>query len=76
MQTYVCHKTVKAKPMSKGAYLALQNWPPVPGSDLNEAGYLVEYEPAEDNPPNHPSYQGYISWSPKGVFERGYTLQE
>jgi hypothetical protein len=22
--------------------------------------------------PNHPDFAGYISWSPKGVFERGY----
>lgn len=33
-------------------------------------GYLVEYQ--DGGKPNHPDFAGYISWSPKNVFEKAY----
>jgi len=33
-------------------------------------GYLVEYQ--DGGKPNHPDFAGYISWSPKDVFEKAY----
>lgn len=33
-------------------------------------GYMVEY--LDGGEPNHPNHKGYISWSPKDVFERAY----
>lgn len=42
--------------------------------DPKEDGYLVEYQ--DGGKPNHPDYEGYISWSPKDVFEKAYQLAE
>lgn len=69
---YVCHKHVKALPMTRAAYNELRSW--VLSADENGAdeGFLVEY--LDGGVSNHPDYPGYISWSPKGVFEKGYTL--
>ena len=61
MVSYTCHKTVKASPMSKLEYAKLMR-NPEPYED--EPGYIVMYE------------DGYISWSPKEVFEKGYRLSE
>lgn len=61
MVSYACHKTVKASPMSKIEYAKLMK-NPEPYED--EPGYIVMYE------------DGYISWSPKEVFEKGYRLSE
>lgn len=67
---YVCHKQVRATPMSRGQYNTLRAWDTPAGESVEDAGYLVEYL---DSAPNHPHFAGYISWSPKGVFDRGYT---
>lgn len=61
MVSYACSKTVKASPMSKLEYAKLMR-NPEPYED--EPGYIVMYE------------DGYISWSPKEVFEKGYRLSE
>lgn len=61
MVSYACHKTVKASTMSKLEYAKLMK-NPEPYED--EPGYIVMYE------------DGYISWSPKEVFEKGYKLSE
>lgn len=69
---YVCHKTVKARPMSRGDYNALQGWDLPANENPADEGYLVEY--LDGGKPNHPDFSCYISWSPKDVFEKGYTL--
>lgn len=61
MVSYDCHKTVKASPMSKLEYAKLMK-NPEPYED--EPGYIVMYE------------DGYISWSPKEAFDKGYRLSE
>lgn len=61
MVSYVFRKTVKASPMSKLEYAKLMR-NPEPYED--EPGYIVIYE------------DGYISWSPKEAFEKGYRLSE
>ena len=67
---YTCHKEVLARPMNRGAYNALRGWEvPVLENPDNE-GYLVEYLDGGDR--NHADFAGYISWSPKDVFDRGY----
>ena len=44
------------------------------GQDPKREGYLVEYPlVGEDDKPNHPQHEGYISWSPKEAFEAAYV---
>lgn len=68
--TYIGTKVIYAKPMTRGEYNEYRGWV-LPNYELSEdPGYLVEY--ADDNKSNHVAHQGYISWSPKDVFERAY----
>jgi hypothetical protein len=74
MQTYQGTKTILATAMLLGAYNELRGWTPPAGEDQTVEGYLVEY--TDGGKPNHPDHNGYISWSPKDVFERSYKLVE
>lgn len=68
---YQCHKKVKAEPMNRLDYNNLRGWL-LPSDECGEdEGYLVEY--MDGGKANHPDFSGYISWSPKEVFEAGYT---
>jgi len=71
MEKFKCHKEVNAKPMSLGDYNKLRGWKLPDDEDPDKQGYLVEYIDSDDI--NHPDYEHYISWSPKDVFESGYT---
>jgi hypothetical protein len=70
MKLYLCHKYVNAKPMTRGEYLDFRGWELPAGEDASDAGYLVEY--LDGGKPNTEAYEGYVSWSPLEVFERGY----
>ena len=74
MNRYIGTKTINAKPMSRHAYNDLRGW--VVPADENPAddGYLVEY--IDGGQANHPDFEGYISWSPKDVFERSYRRSD
>ena len=67
---YTCHKQVMAQPMTRQAYCDLRNWPVPKDENPTDEGYFVEYS---EGPPNVPGYPTYVSWSPKGVFEAGYS---
>jgi hypothetical protein len=67
---YTCHKEVLARPMNRGAYNALRGWEMPANESPEDEGFLVEY--LDGGPGNHPDFAGYISWSPKTVFERSY----
>lgn len=71
MKTYIGTKIVRAAPMSRAEYNDLRNWPLPADEDGADAGYLVEYQ--DGGKPNHPDYQGYISWSPHEQFESAYV---
>lgn len=71
MPAYQGKKDCYAKPLSLGEYNKLQGWPMPEGQDPEREGYLVEY--FEGGAPNHPDYEGYISWSPKEIFEGSYN---
>lgn len=71
MQRYECHKKVLAKPMTRGQYNTYRGWVMPINEDGHDEGFLVEY--LDGGKGNHPDHIGYISWSPKIVFERGYT---
>lgn len=68
---FQCHKRVLAKSMNRLEYNNYRGWNPPAGEDGADEGYLVEY--LDGGKPNHPNHSGYISWSPRDVFERGYT---
>jgi hypothetical protein len=72
MRTYVGTKAVHAMPLTRAEYNAFRGWTLPHGEDGDDAGYLVEY--ADGGPGNRPDYAGYVSWSPKAVFERSYEV--
>jgi len=72
MLSYTGTKTLSASPMTRGEYNRYRGWT-IPGDENpNDQGMLVEYP---DSPsPNHPWHLCHISWSPKDVFDRTYSL--
>ena len=70
-KTYVGTKVVHAVPMTRGQYNTLQGWILPLGQDPEDQGYLIQY--ADGGAPNHKDFTGYISWSPKDVFEKAYA---
>lgn len=71
MQLYTGTKQVKAKPMNRADYSTLRGWQLPADEDGTDEGYLVEY--VDGGKANVEGYAGYISWSPKGVFEMAYN---
>lgn len=69
-RNYIGTKSLLAFPMTKGDYCKLRNWDLPFNEEPEEDGYLVEYP---DSLSNHPDFRGYISWSPKAVFEAAYN---
>ena len=74
MVSFTCHKTVKAVPMNRKDYNDLRGWSVPSDENPEDEGYLVEYQ--DDSHKNVEGFDGYISWSPKDVFEKGYRLSE
>nr|WP_244832341.1 Gp49 family protein [Caballeronia sp. TF1N1] len=72
LRTYVGTKVVHGVPMTRGDYNALRGWDLPAGESGDDAGYLVEY--TDGGGPNVTGFPGYISWSPKDVFERSYSV--
>lgn len=70
METFVGTKVVHAVPMDRLAYNLFRGWDLPEDEDGSDEGYLVEY--ADGGRANVEGYAGYISWSPKDVFERAY----
>lgn len=70
MQNYMGFKHIRAKKMTRGDYNALRDWPVPADENPADDGYLVEYLDGGER--NHADYDGYISWSPKAVFEGAY----
>lgn len=70
MQTYLGVKLIQAIPMRRGDYNAYRGWTVPADENADDEGFLVEY--IDGGQANHPAHKGYISWSPKGVFEQAY----
>lgn len=70
MKRYIGIKEINATPMDRGEYNALRGWVVPADECITDQGYLVEY--IDGGQRNHPQFDGYISWSPKDVFERAY----
>ena len=74
MKKYVGTKELKATPMNKEEYCQYRQWEVPSNENPKEEGYLVEY--LDGGKPNDERHLGYISWSPKDVFEKAYKLIE
>lgn len=74
MKKYVGTKKLKAIPMNKEEYCQYRQWEVPLNENPKEEGYLVEY--LDGGKPNDERHLGYISWSPKDVFEKTYKLIE
>lgn len=72
MNTYIGTKIINAKPMNRLEYNEFRNWQLPADENGADEGYLVEY--LDGGKPNTPEYAGYVSWSPKDVFEKSYVL--
>lgn len=69
-QLYVGTKVIAATPMTRLEYNKYRDWQLPADENGDDEGYLVEYQ--DGGKPNHPDHSGYISWSPKDVFDRSY----
>lgn len=70
MDKFIGFKEIKARPMNRGDYNVYRGWKCPADENPDDDGFLVEY--IDGGQANHPDHTGYISWSPKGVFERAY----
>ena len=70
MKQYIGVKLVNAMPMTRSDYNDFRNWILPDDEDGDDEGYLVEY--IDGGKRNTEAYKGYVSWSPKDVFERSY----
>ena len=70
MKVYTGTKKVQAQPMTRGDYNQLRGWEIPKDENPADEGYLVEY--LDGGKANHDAFDGYISWSPRDVFERSY----
>lgn len=72
MKKYEGKKQILAKPMSRLEYNEYRGWKLPENENGSDEGFLVEY--IDGGEANHPDHVGYISWSPKVVFENAYNL--
>jgi len=74
MEKYIGVKMISAIAMTRLAYNEYRGWVMPDDEDGSEDGYLVEYE--DNDHPCHPDHKGYISWSPKEVFDDSHRPTE
>ena len=70
MSLHIGTKLINATPMTRLEYNNLRGWELPQDENGMDDGYLVEY--LDGGQANHPDYKGYISWSPKAVFDNAY----
>jgi len=67
---YVGSKVIFPEPMTRKEYNDFRNWEVPEDENPDDEGYLVEdCDGGESNVANR---EGYVSWSPKGVFDNSY----
>ena len=67
---FIGTKSVLATPMSRAEYYEYRGWKIPDDEDPNEPVYLVEY--TDGGKPNDDRHSGYITMSPKEVFDNAY----
>ena len=73
MEKYLGVKLIKAsEEMSRQEYCDYRGWELPENENGDDRVYLVEYEKDENSKQNHPDHEGYISMSPKDVFDKAY----
>lgn len=70
MRRYIGIKAINAKPMSRLEYNNFRKWLLPVNENGADNGYLVEY--IDGGQANTEEYSGYVSWSPKEVFDKAY----
>ena len=60
MKKYIGTKLVQARPMTRGAYNRYRGWEIPADENPEDEGYMIQYP------------DGYVSWSPKGMFDHSY----
>ena len=72
MKKYIGIKEIDGRPMTRQEYNDYrgEGWEVIEGENPLDEGYLVEYIDSPNS--NHPDHKGYISWSPKDVFDRSH----
>lgn len=63
-------KLINAEPMTRAAYNEFRGWQLPADENGADEGYLVEY--LDGGKPNVEGRAGYVSWSPKSVFDAAY----
>jgi len=74
MKQYIGTKVINAMPMNRQDYNDFRGWTLPEDENGEDEGYLVEY--MDGGKANTSQYAGYVSWSPKEVFERSYEFFE
>jgi hypothetical protein len=70
--THIGLKNIMATPITRGDYNKYRGWQ-LPLDELYaDEGYLIEYEPRPGEESNVKGHEGYVSWSPKQVFDDAY----
>jgi hypothetical protein len=64
MRQYIGTKMIAATPQSRGDYNESRGWPLPAGERADDEGYRVVYP------------DGYVSWSPRHVFEEAYRAAD
>lgn len=64
-------KKLKARALTRQEYVDYRGWELPSDEDGSDLGYLVEY--LDGGAANDERHEGYISWSPKAVFDAAYT---
>ena len=72
MDLHIGIKPIHGQPMNRADYCKYRGWELPADENGEDEGYLVEYEASDGNPPNHPNHEGYVSWSPRFVYENAY----
>lgn len=70
MKQHIGTKLINAKPMTRAEYNTFRGWQLPDNEKGQDEGFLVEY--LDGGKGNTDAYNGYVSWSPKEVFERAY----
>lgn len=71
MKFHIGSKAILARPMTRLDYNNYRGWELAADENGADEGFLVEY--LDGGTKNHPLHEGYISWSPKEVFEKAYN---